>query len=191
MVLRATMMILLLSQGWQPSVAGQEKSGSPPVVTLPRGPVNRIPSPNGKRTLIFECPNNCSERKLWIEESTSHMRRGVKEYDRSLSVSWAPDSRTFFVDDAFASNESLCYLYDAATLKETALAKVILAEEPNAAQFLNAGHSYLDAKRWVNSHDVLVVLNGYNDGSPPGLFTLRYRVGLNGSVHKLSQKVEP
>ncbi|HEV1994383.1 MAG TPA: hypothetical protein VGR03_08635 [Candidatus Acidoferrum sp.] len=70
------------------------------------------------------------------------------------------------------------------------MAKVVLAGDPDAAKFLNAGHSYLEAKRWVNSHELLVVLEGHNDGLPPGSFTLRYRVDLNGTVRKLSQHTE-
>jgi hypothetical protein len=98
--------------------------------------------------------------------------------------------RLFFVDDASGSTETRCYIYEPATLKETDLAKVVLAGDPDAAQFLNSGHSYLEAKRWINSHELLVVLEGHNDGSPPGSFTLRYRVDLTGSVHKLSQHSE-
>jgi hypothetical protein len=188
MVLRVLMTGVLLIQ--LSSLATQTKSAHSPVVDLPRGAISRIPSPNGKWTLIFECPNDCSERKLWIEENTSHTRKLVKEYERSLSISWAPDSRLFFVDDASGSTETRCYLYEPATLKETDLAKVVLAGDPDAAQFLNSGHSYLEAKRWINSHELLVVLEGHNDGSPPGGFTLRYRVDVNGSVGKLSQHTE-
>jgi len=194
MVLRVFMTVVLLIQ--LPSLATQTKSVHPPVVDLPRAhetslaAVSRIPSPNGKWTLIFECPNDCSERKLWIEEKASHTRKLVKEYERSLSISWAPDSRLFFVNDASGSTETLCYVYDPTSLKETDMAKLILAGDPDAAQFLNAGHSYLNAKRWVNSHELLVVLEGHNDGLPPGGFTVRYRVDLNGSVRKLSQHTE-
>jgi hypothetical protein len=163
MVLRVLVLTgVLLAQ--LPSLAAQTKSAHPPVVDFPRAAVSRIPSPNGKWTLIFECPNDCSERKLWIQENASHTRKLVKEYDRSLSISWAPDSRLFFVNDASGSTETRCYLYDPATLKETDLAKVVLAGDPDAAQFLYAGHSYLNAKRWVNSHELLVVLEGTTTG---------------------------
>lgn len=182
--------LFVLSTGSETLPAAQVKATHPAVVTLPRAAVSRIPSPNGRWTLIFECPNDCSERKLWVEENASHTRKLVKEYERSLSISWAPDSRLFFVDDASGSTETRCYLYEPATLKETDLAKVVLAADPDAAQFLNSGHSYLEAKRWINSHDLLVVLEGHNDGSPPGGFTLRYRVGVSGSVRKLSQHLE-
>src|SRR5258708_27128441 len=188
MVLRVLITGVLLIH--LPSLATQREPAHPPVVDLPRAAVSRIPSPDKKWTLIFECPNDCSQRKLWIEENTPHTRRLVKEYERSLSISWAPDSRMFFVNDASGSTETLCYIYDPTTLKEIDLAKVALAGDPDAAQFLNAGHSYLNAKRWVNSHELLVVLEGHNDGSPPGSFTLRYRVDLRGSVHKLSQHSE-
>ncbi len=168
----------------------QVKPAHQPVVDLPRGAVSRIPSPDGKWTLIFECPNDCSERKLWIEENTSHRRKLVKEYDRSLSISWAPDSRLFFVNDASGSTETLCYVYEPATLKETDLAKVVVAGDPKAAQFLNAGHSYLSAKRWINSRELLVVLYGHSDEPPLRGFTLQYRVNLNGHVKKLLQHSE-
>lgn len=188
MVLRLLLMGVLFIQ--LPAPDAETKSVHSPVVVLPRAAVSRIPSPNGKWILIFECPNDCRDRKLWIEENASHTRKLVKEYGRSLSISWAPDSRFFFVNDASGSTETLSYLYDPTTLKETDLAKVILTAEPDAAQFLNAGHSYLNAKRWVNSHELLVVLEGHNDGLPPGSFTLRYRVELNGRVHKVSQHTE-
>jgi hypothetical protein len=185
MLLRVLMGGVLLIQ--LPLLAGQTKSAHPPVVELPRGALSRIHSPNGKWTLVFECPRDCSERRLSIEDRASHTRRLVGEYERSLSVSWAPDSRSFFVDDAYASNEALSYLYDPITLNATDLAKLLVAGDPGAAQFLGAGHSYLHAKRWVNSRELLVVLYGHFDEPPPRGFTLQYRVALDGKVHKISQ----
>ncbi len=185
----AVFALIFLLNVWPPVGASQTKA-TPPVVNLPKGEVSRIPSPNGKWTLIFECPNDCSERKLWVEETSSHARKLVKEYDRSLDIAWAPDSRLFFVNDNSGSTDARCYVYEAASLKETDVAKVVLARYPDAEQFVNSGHSYLRAKRWLNSHALLVVLTGHNDGSPPGAFTLRYRVDLSGRVQKLSQKSE-
>src|SRR6266849_2001330 len=162
MVLRVFMTGVLLIQ--LPSLAAQTKSAHAPVVVLPRGAVSRIPSPNGKWALIFECPNDCRERKLWIEEKASHTRKLFKEYERSLSISWAPDSRLFFVNDASGSTETLCYVYDPTSLKETDMAKLILAGDPDAAQFLNAGHSYLKAKRWSSRTSCLSSWKGTTTG---------------------------
>lgn len=100
--------LTLLLGAW-PLLAARQIKATPPVVSLPRGEVNRIPSPNGKWALIFQCPNNCSERKLWVEETSSHARKQVKEYERSLDISWAPDSRLFFVNDNSGSTDARCY----------------------------------------------------------------------------------
>jgi hypothetical protein len=186
MLLRVLMGGVLLIQ--LPSLAAQTKSAHPPVVELSRGALSRIPSPNGKWTLVFECPRNCSERRLSVEDSASHTRRLVGEYERSLSVSWAPDSRSFFVDDAYASNEALSYVYDPVKLKATDLAKLLVAGDPGAAQFFGVGHSYLHARRWLNSRELLVVLYGHFDEPPLRGFTLQYRVALDGHVHKISQR---
>jgi hypothetical protein len=185
----AVFALIFLLSAWPPFGASQTKA-TPPVVSLPKGEVSRIPSPNGKWTVIFECPNDCSERKLWVEETASRARKLVKEYERSLDISWAPDSRFFFVNDNSGSTDARCYVYEAASLKETDVAKVVVAGVPDAEQFLNSGHSYLRAKGWLNSHELLVVLTGHNDGLPPVAFTLRYRVDLSGRVQKLSQNSE-
>ena len=185
MVLRVLMTSVLLIQ--LPMLAAQTKSAHPPIVDLPRASITRIPSPNGKWILIFECPNYCAARRLSIEDSASHVRRLIGEYERSLSISWAPDSHLFFVNDAYASNEALSYLYDPVTLKATDLAKLLVAGDPGAAQFLGVGHSYLRTKCWVNSRELLIVLYGHFDEPPLGGFTLEYRIDLDGSVHKISQ----
>jgi len=67
------------------------------------------------------------------------------------------------------------------------MAKVVLAGDPSAAQFLNAGHSYLEAKRWLNSRELLLTLKGHNDGTPSRGFNLKYRVSVSGRVQKASQ----
>ena len=172
------------------AVTANQNASPPPIISLPHGEVSRIASPDGKWTLIFECPNNCRERKLWVQETSKHSRKLVKEYERSLDISWAPDSERFFVNDNSGSTDAQCYVYDAASLKETKVASLVLAGDPNAGQFLDAGHSYLRAKRWLSSHELLVVLTGHNDGRSPAAFTLRYQVDLGGKVRKLSQRPE-
>jgi hypothetical protein len=160
------------------------------IVDLPRGALTRIASPDGRWTLIFECPNNCTERKLWIVQSETRTRRMVREFERSLSISWSPNSRAFFINDDLGSNESECYVYDAATLKATNLADVVVAKYASTRQYLTAGHSYLRARRWASSHELLVTLFGHFDEPPSRGFTLRYRVNLNGTVQRVSRSSE-
>lgn len=160
------------------------------VVSLPQGALTRIPSPNGKWTLIFECPNECADRKLWIEERASRTRRFVKEYERDLEISWTPDSRFFFVNDEYGSDGSRCYVYDAVDLKVTDMAALLASGNSDATKFLKAGHSYLKAKSWISLRELLVILYGHFDNPPPKGFTIRYRVALIGRVQKLSQDSE-
>jgi len=182
--------LIFLLSGWFVGSSGQGKSARPAVVTLPKGEVSRIQSPDGEWTLIFECLHECTERKLWIEDNGAHERRLVRDYERSLSISWAPDSRHFFVNDLYGSNGGLCSAYDTATLKTIDMAELLVARDAGVRRFLDAGHSYLQAKRWIDSHELLIVLFGHFDDPPLGGFTLRYRVDLTGNVHKLSQQSE-
>lgn len=187
---RILLAITLLAQLLRCAEA-QVKTGSYGVVVLPQGPVTRILSPNRHWTLIFECPDYSKERKLWIVDNSSHARKLVKEYERSLAIAWAPDSERFFVNDDFGSNGSDSYVIDAASLKTIDLATVLVDNDVGATQFLNAGHSYVRAKRWLSSHELLVVLFGHFDESPPrpiqGSFTIKYRVDVNGGARKVSQ----
>jgi hypothetical protein len=180
--------LTLLLSAWFAVTTGQTRSAHPKVVVLPEGELSRIPSPDGKWILTFEGPHDCSQRKLWIEDSGVHKRRFIKDYERSLSISWAPDSRHFFVDDAWGSDGESCTLYDPMTLRGVDMADVLVGANVDVKRFLKAGHSYLRATRWVDSHELIVVLFGHFDDPPGGGFTLRYRVDLNGNVHKLSQK---
>jgi hypothetical protein len=75
----------------------------------------------------------------------------------------AADSQHFFVNDASGSTDTLGYVYDPVTLKATALADVVTSADPDAKKYLGAGHSYLEANRWINSHELSVTLWGHFD----------------------------
>jgi hypothetical protein len=191
MVWRTLLAITLLAQLPHHAEA-QIKSAHTGVVVLPQGAVTRISSPNRHWTLIFECPDYSKQRKLWVVDNGSHARKLVKEYERSLAIAWAPDSQRFFVEDDYSSTGSDSYVIDPSSLRTTDLGTIIVDNDAKAAQFLKAGHSYVRAKRWLNSHELLVVLFGHFDESPahhiPGSFTIKYQVDLNGSARKISQR---
>jgi hypothetical protein len=184
------LVVLRVGPAW-----AQREAPHPAVVVLPSGSVTRIPSPDRHWVLIFECPDfnekAYQERKLWIEDSRSHSRRLVKEYERSAAISWTPDSQRFFVEDAFGSNGSLSYVIEPATLKTTDLSSIIASSDGEAEQYLKAGHSYLAAKRWLSSHELRVILFGHFDGdaSPSVLssFTIRYNVDISGRARRISK----
>jgi hypothetical protein len=187
---RLTFLAALILIRFSSSIAAQSSFSPTRGIDLPRGPLTRIRSPDRKWTLIFECPNNCAERKLWIEASGSSGRRLVKAFERDLSVSWAPDSRLFVVNDAYGSNGTDCYLYDPATLKQTDLADLLVAGDPRVAEYRKVGHAYLQATRWVTSRVLLVTLSGHFDEPPARGFTFRFQVGLDGAVRKVSESQE-
>jgi len=180
--------LTVLLNAWFALSMSQAGPTHPKVISLPQGELSHIPSPDGKWILTFECPHECRERKLWIEDNSVHTRRFIRDYERDLRISWAPDSRHFFVDDASGSDEESCSVYEPSTLKSTDIALVLLAANADADRFLKAGHSYLRATQWIDSHELIVVLFGHFDDAPAGGFTLRYRMNLNGDVHMLSRK---
>jgi hypothetical protein len=171
----------------------------PTVVSLPQGPVTRIPSADRRWMLVFEFPASDKShsadcrtgenetRKLWIKRKGSRERTLVRDFDRRLDISWSPDSHHFFVNDASGSTDTLGYVYDPVTLKATALADVVTSADPDAMKDLGAGHSYLEANRWINSHELSVTLWGHFDEERVD-FKIRYRVDLNGRVERLSKR---
>src|SRR5580658_191675 len=70
------------------------------VISLPQGAMTAIASPDRNWTLIFEFPDVNKSRKLWIQHRGSSGRKLVREFDRSLDISWSPDSQHFVVNDA-------------------------------------------------------------------------------------------
>jgi len=168
----------------------QAKATHTPVFDLPSGPMSHISSPDRRWTLIFECPDYTRERKLWITDNRSHVRRFIRDFERSVGISWAPNSQLFFVEDAYASNETLSYVFDPATLKVSDLAELLRAADPQSANYIQVGHSYLKAERWLNSYELIVSLKGYYDDPPPRGYSLKYRVNVDGKVQKIYQHLD-
>ena len=163
------------------------RSARPSVIRLPRVGVTRIPSPDGKWTLIFEMPSWDSTRKLWIQGNGSTERTLVRDFERSLDISWSPDSRHFFVNDASGSTDTLCYVYDPQTLRAIDVLDLLTAASRRARNF-EADHFYLEAKHWVGSDELLITVMGYLSSTPPkpGL-SGTYLINLNGSVHTIRE----
>lgn len=179
---------IALASIWVALTPSQAPPAHTPVVSFPAAGFTPIPSPDRKWVLVFECPNECSgERNLWLEDNRTHIRKLVSKYERNLGVSWALDSRHFFVNDAAGSDETSCSIYDPATLKATDVAALLTARDASLKRFLGAGHSYLEAQYWTNSRELLVVLYGHFDEPPAEAFSFTYRVSLNGNISRVLQ----
>jgi hypothetical protein len=183
------------------AVAVWQIEGQPPSTSLrpPFGPANRLVSPDGTHALF----GNDQTVELFLEDTRTHQRvEVVKATIQTLTLGWSPDSAAFIVNDRAASDVEFAYTYDATKLDRLDLRSRILAADPEATRFVpgegTAPHSYFHALRWLNSKQVEVQLHGHTDGvrkgetiQPGDCFDLRYRVGTDGAVHKLSQRVSP
>ena len=162
-----------------------QQIASTPVFELP-GPTTRLPSPDKKWTLVFEARGE--QRRLWIEDNASHARKLVHVLTRSAGVSWAPDGRSFFLNDELGSDGADCYVIDASTLKETNVASLLVAHfTTTLADYFDAGHVYVEGIRWLTSRVLLVRLTGHLDRPPQRAFTFRFEVDLNGAVRKVAE----
>ena len=156
---------------------------------LPFGPIKRLASPDGSRVL-YGAGTSSSGRptELWLEDSRSGQRQKILDVARTLSAGWSPDGSFFFVQDDLGSNITEAYLYEAANLKRLDIAQSISAFDPAAKRFA-AGHAYFNVRRWLDGQHLLIVLSGHTDSPPVECFDLRYRVGRDCTVAKLSQLV--
>jgi hypothetical protein len=134
--------------------------------------------------------------KLWIEDLRTHERRLVIEGDRP-DARWSSDSAAFFVNYAVASDLALSYIYTAATLDRIDVRDRIVHADPHAAGFAG-DHDYFSAVSWIDSRHVVVSFKGHaltQKGAAPTsrvvCFDLRYRIGLDGSVERLSERAGP
>ena len=167
-------------------LAGQRLSGPP------------LLSPNGSYALV----GSDSAPQLWLEDKRTRERRMVFEVTlQTLTLAWSPDSTAFIANDRMVSDLEVAWIYSVPGLTRVDLRAGILAADPKAIRFTpgdnRAVHSYTHAIRWMDARHVEVQLHGHLDdeirvGSsikPGHCFDLRYRIGTNGSVHKLSQRV--
>jgi hypothetical protein len=161
----------------------------------------RIPSPNHRWTLVSSanpqfCPGGKESKatefvlRLYLMDERIHRKHLILEYGSSGYVSWATDSTAFFVNQHVASNESDAYFYRADSMKQIDLTKAILRSDRSVAKFRD-GHRYVLARKWLSTDAALVQFCGHTDESPVVQFDIRYRVGLDGSVRKLSQRQGP
>ena len=168
----------------QLSVAqAQTTSATNEIVQLPQAMPVHLWSPDHQSMLVADALplNYVGEKYVWLEGADGRNRRLVKQYGRSLSLGWAPDSNTFFVNDAWASDREDCEIVDPRSLKTIDVAK-LLADKPDDLRYLVAGHRYIVAERWIDSKTLLVKLYGHFNDPPAASFHLTYSVSLDDTT---------
>jgi hypothetical protein len=179
------MVVLAVSQ-----LAGQERSVS---LKPPFGPENPLVSPNGAYALYGIQSVVNAENALWLEDRRTHSRKMVFGVTvQTLTLAWSPDSAAFIANDRESSDVENAYIYDVKTLDRLDLTTLVTAHAgPGAARFLKDqnDHSYFHGARWLDARHVEVQLYGHTGYAPIDCFKLRYRIGRDGEVKKLSQRV--
>lgn len=177
----------------------------------PFGPANRLVSPNGAYALSGDAEN----ARLWLEDLHSQERRMVFRVTvQTLTMAWAPDSGAFLANDREFSDLEVAYVYDVKTLDRLDLRARIVAADAGSARFFVPGQiaparpagpgekvpaiSYVHGIGWTDPRHVEVQLVGHTGGArrgtsllPGDCFDLRYWIGRDGAVQKLSQRVFP
>jgi hypothetical protein len=151
---------------------------------------------------------------LWLEDERTHEIRKVMDVTvQTMTLAWSPDSSAFIANDRALSDVENAYVYDAKKLDRIDLRRQVLAADHWAASRftasanLAASHSYFHALRWLDARHIEMQLHGHTDGTlsgrpfrpghaedsirPGDCFDLRYRVGIDGVVQRLSQRIAP
>lgn len=182
------LLVVLVPIWFAPGIAAQRSAPPTRVVELPETHISRIQSPDRRWTLVFEFTDYASERRLWIEDAQSHGRRLVQASNRSVTLSWSPDSRLFFLNDEYVSNATDCYVIEPSTLERTDVADLLAKGYPALlADHRKAGHLYFEARRWVAPSVLSVAMAGHFDEPPAQAFTYLFRIDLNGGVRKVGE----
>jgi hypothetical protein len=155
-------------------------------------------SPDGAYVLA----GSDSEPQLWLENKRTHERKMIFAVTlQTLTLAWSPDSSAFIANDRMVSDLEVAWIYSVPKLTRLDLRARIVATDPEAIRFTpgenRTVHSYVHAIRWLDAKHVEVQLHGHLDDAirvgnsikRGHCFDLRYRIGTDGSVRKLSQHV--
>jgi hypothetical protein len=204
MDLRAALLIVVLSVS---QVAAQQRSV---FLKMPYGEANPLISPDGAFALFG---SDAASYQLWLEDRRTHERKMVLRATlQTLTLAWSPDSAAFITNDRVTSDAEVAWVYEAKTLDRLDVRSLIVAADPESVRFFVPGQvnvaptaavnakvpttSHVHAIRWLDAKHVEVELVGHTGGvrvresvQPGDCFDLRYRIGRNGGVQKLSQRV--
>src|ERR1700732_487988 len=157
--------LLVLFSGAAIFSGAQSPQTTPPqVVRFASERLAHLASPDDRWTLTNGC-KGCPEGQemLWLVQNDDHHRRLVRKYAHTVQTAWAPDSSAFYLNDESAANKTRALAVEPTSRKITELEKLIVAGDPAAVRYLNAGHSFLAVQRWLTPADLSITLIGHFD----------------------------
>jgi hypothetical protein len=161
--------------------AGAQETANWGNTICPPSPNDETASPDNHWTVLSTEP----DARIWMLDNSTGRRRFLLDCQASISVGWAPDSKSFFINDHEVSNADDAFLYDTSTLKVINIGKLLTASDAQYVRYLTAGHHYVDVQRWISPHEAMVVVSGHFDSPPAESFEFHYSVGLDGKVTKM------
>jgi hypothetical protein len=200
------LLAVALASAWLAASAATSPNTMATYLNHPCGKANVVVSPDGKHALWGDYENV----ELEMEETVAHADRPVVGMTvQTLSLAWSPDSRHFAVNDRPDSSEEDAYIFNTVTLERIKLRDRLTQARPQVARYYLTGmlthgrdvdHSFLHVLRWLDDRHFELQLHGHSGGRfahhnpdlhlyPAECFDLRYKVGLDGSVQRISGRV--
>src|SRR5271155_4604017 len=145
---------------------------------------SRAPSPDGRYVIVGVDSDSEPYHTVFLEDDVLKSRRKLFNYNRSIAVLWAEDSKSFALSDYVGSNVSQCSVISVD--KHTRPIQVIdlilaaLSEEAREQlkKQLSNDHVYVEAFGWTGPTDLTVKISGHGDANPSG-FEVYYTVQVN------------
>jgi hypothetical protein len=147
------------------------------------GPRSELPSPDGRYELINTNSDREPHHTLFLKEKRTGELRKITDYERSVGVVWAPDSRHFAVNDYAGSNVTDTYIVATAGIA----ARIDVQDEINkkVKHLIGGDHEYFGVARWLDARRVIVHHWGHGDD---GMFCECYIYVLRGPVRKCARQ---
>lgn len=130
------------------------------------GTVNQALSPNGRLAVVNEDRDQEPNHVLFLRNTETNLASAIFPYRRHVDVSWASDSRFFFVNDYAESNSSDCIVIDTGSMARKHMSRALRSERHRTLR-LDESHLYVTCSTWRAQDLILVSVVGH-DGSVPG-----------------------
>ena len=139
--------------------------------------------PPGKET----CSAGTNGLSLTLVNRQTHKWRLVSRTDTPPLVSWAPDSKGFFLVEHISSDRDDSYAYNVDTERRVDLGSLISGRDMTVKHYQRLGsHLYFRAERWRDPKAIEVEVTGHTDSLPVKEFHLRFLITLDSEVIRLS-----
>ena len=143
------------------------------------GKRSEVDSPDGKYVFVNVDNQQQPHHSLFLEEKSTGRRHKISDYERSVAVVWAPNSKRFALNDYAGSDFTSTYIISVdESLPKVDIQKVIVSKFKRIAR---GDHDYFGVRRWLDDRRVIVNHWGHGESQPSG-FCECYIYTLNGPV---------